>query len=204
MDDMFYQEIAQEESFKYVNHYFAIFKSKVKQQNIDFNSHYDYDCNFNMPFFEKIVFGNDYFLNLFAENQQQLIKQGIADMKEVFEKNEQYKESVVEKFKQDFKEEFAREYISKIDDIIRKHKEELKYAIQDESVYSDKDAYKKEAMLLGEEFSEEERLDYLQDALERREIYGEKVRLYESARDSVAATISQAIFVWNTEEVRRS
>ncbi len=192
---MFYQEITQEESFKYVNHYFSIYKSKIKQHNIDFHSHYDYDCNFDSSFFERIVFGNEYFLDLFGEYQHKLIKQGITNSQVLNEKNEQYRETVLERFKEDFKEEFAREYISKIDEILKDYKEELRYALDDEKVYQDKEEARKVAVALEEEFSEEERLEYLKDAQERKEIYSEKIQLFEGAKDSVSTILSQAMFI---------
>lgn len=194
MDNMFYEEITQEESFKYVNHYFSIYKTKIKQHNVDFNSHYDYDCNFDNPFFENIVFGNDYFLNLFAENQQQLIKTGSYNLEEVFQLNEQYKEVVLEKFKKDFKEEFAREYISKIDDILKEYKRQLKYASEDKRFYENREYLGKEDTI-GGPVSEEERVEGIEDAKERQELYANKIQLFESAKDSVSTIITHAMFV---------
>ncbi|GAB6451385.1 hypothetical protein bcgnr5369_21290 [Bacillus cereus] len=194
MDNMFYQEITQEESFKYACHYFSIYKSKIRQHNLDFNHHYDYDCDFNKSFFENIVFGNDFFLDLFKENQNKLIKQGTYDLNEVMELNEQFKKETLATFMNDFKTEFVKEYITKINDILKEHNKELKYAIEDEKFYQNRE-YLNHKEFLDDPVSEEERTECIQDAKEKQEDFKVKIELYESAKNSIANSLSNSNLV---------
>lgn len=189
MDNMFYQEITQEESFKYACHYFSIYKSKIRQHISDFNLHYDYDCDFDKSFFDNIVFGSNFFLDFFKENQNKLMKQGKYDLNEVMKLNEQFKEEVLSTFMNDFKKEFAKEYITKIDDILKEHNEELKHAIEDEKFYQNRE-YLNHEEFLDDPVSEEERTEYIQDEQEKQENIKGKIELYKSAKNSIFNSFS--------------
>lgn len=191
MDNMLYQEITQEESFKYACHYFSIYKSKIRQCISDFNLHYDYDCDFDKSFFDNIVFGRNFFLDLFKENQNKLMKQGTYDLNEVMKLNEQFKEEVLSTFINDFKKEFAKEYIIKIDYILKDYNEELKYAIEDERFYQNRE-YLNHKEFLDDPVSEEERIECIQDAQEKQEDFKVKIELYESAKNSISNSLSNS------------
>ncbi|PDZ94258.1 hypothetical protein CON36_34740, partial [Bacillus cereus] len=154
----------------------------------------DYDCDFNKSFFENIVFGNDFFLDLFKENQNKLIKQGTYDLNEVMELNEQFKKETLVIFMNDFKKEFVKEYITKIDDILKEHNKELKYAIEDEQFYQNRE-YLNHKEFLDDPVSEEERTECIQDAQEKQEDFKVKIELYESAKNSIYNSLSNSNLV---------